>query len=150
MERCGTNELQFNWVETKPKRKPRKDHCGRILTRNENSQIRDQRFPKSDKRHVVAQLHRHVNDAGDPGESREYDPHTLATPDGVKYLPILEPGQTCDLCENGDMISPWKRHFFTRYRPGERLWHKAWKWMRLKYGWIRCLPERLLRRLNLQ
>ena len=137
MERCGPDDMRFNWVEVTAKINPRKDHCGRLLTHNENSQIRDLRYPSTDKRHIAVKLHRHITANGEPGESGRYDPHTIATPEGIKYLPS-HPGP-CELCEGGDMISPWHRHLFSTYHPGQRAWHRGWNFIRRVQGLIGCL-----------
>ena len=140
MDRCGTGELHFNWVEISAKTIPRADHCGRMLTHNENSQIRDLRYPKNDKRHIAVKLHRHLSATGEAGESGRYDPHTIATPDGMKYLP--SDNSPCELCEGGDMVSPWHRQLFSKNQPGQKIWHRGWNRLRKVKGKLECVRIR--------
>jgi hypothetical protein len=140
LKRIAQGEL--NIVNEKPTRKlkPHRDYRNRLCTFNQMSRVIDPRFPQGDQRRTVAKLHRHLTDSGEPGFSGKYDPKSITTSEGVKYMEMLkEPNSTCDLCEAGDMISPWRRHVHSKYCPGTRVWHVWWKRARLAMGRFRAI-----------
>jgi len=105
------------------------------------SRVFDERLPQNDWRRKVATLHQHITDTGEAGHSGQYDPKAITdTVNGIKYAKMLdEPTATCDLCLGGDMISPWKRFLYSRYRPGHRFWHEPWRWARIAWGRCRAM-----------
>src|SRR5579884_3931924 len=117
LERIGTGELKLERDSVAPKKSPWRDYNGKLLTHNENMRIIDERFPVSDQRRIVAKTHRHIAEDGTAGASGKYDPKSITTEDGIRYLPLREKNSTCELCEAGDMIAPWNRHRNSEYRP---------------------------------
>jgi hypothetical protein len=141
MERVKKQELR---IEPSLSRKgtPKTDRSGRVCVFNENSQILDDAFPSSDPRHTVAKTHRHLTESGEAGFGRKHDPKSITSPDGtVRYLKLPHGDAVCELCEGGDMISPWARFTDSSYQPGvlsrHRRYHKMRTWVRVKVAQIR-------------
>ena len=86
----------------------------------------------------VATLHQHITDTGEPGYSGRYDPKLIIDRVKGRRYELARNGP-CDLCEEGDIISPWKRQLYSTYRPGHRFWHEPWRWMRMLWGRIRAI-----------
>jgi hypothetical protein len=101
------------------------------------SRVFDDRFTKGDVRYKVATLHQHLTSTGAAGRSGRYDPKRIMDSDtGIIYEKIEDPTEACDLCVSGDMISPWRRFLYSKYRPGHRFWHEPWRWVRILWGRI--------------
>ena len=118
---------------------PQTDHKGRICVANQMSRVFDDRFPKNDSRHKVATLHRHITASGEIGFAGKADPKRITTPDGIEYSLMPPHSQKCDLCESGDMISPWSRFLFSKYCPGTKRHHVWWKMAKRKFGQFRAV-----------
>jgi hypothetical protein len=126
LERVRAGELRMIDEPPTLKKNPRADYHGNWLTHNQETRITDRRF--MDERRIAAKLHRHLTVTGRAGASGKYDPKTITLPDGTKYQPSDPPGSTCELCESGDMIFPWRRFRDSKYKPS------AWRclWIRFR------------------
>jgi len=128
LERANEGKLRWNHDPIVPKRAPWPDHNGKLLTHNGNAKLLDDAFPPPDPRHIAAKVHWHIASDGTIGASGKYDPKSITTPGGIRYQPIPpdQPDAVCELCESGDIISPWKRHYNSTYRPGILHCLKVW------------------------
>jgi hypothetical protein len=115
-----------------PKGNPWIDHNGKLLTHNENSRLIDDGFTGQDPRRIAAKLHRHIASDGTPGASGKYDPKVITTAQGIRYQPLTDDEPTCELCESGDMIAPWNRHYNSKYKPS--FWRCLQVWFRAMIG----------------
>lgn len=50
---------------------------------------------------------------------------------GVRYRELSREDPRCALCEESDPISPWRREVYSTYRPRYRIWHEAWRRIRI-------------------
>jgi hypothetical protein len=134
IERVESGELRIEKDKSTPKLRPSRDHKGRLATQNQMSRIWDDSFPNGDPRRKVATVHQHLDDNGHPCFSEKYDPKVVTAPTGVRY-DLTE--NACDLCESGDMISPWNRFLYSKYRPASRWHHLLWRRVRIFWGRFR-------------
>ena len=118
------------------KKEPQTDFRGRISVSNQMSRVFDDTFPIGDPRRKIATLHRHLTADGKLCFGGKLDPKRITTPDGTIHSLMTHDG-TCDLCQSGDMISPWKRFLFSRYCPGTRARHVYWKLAKRTFGRLR-------------
>jgi len=128
LERANAGELKWKDDSFTPKKDPWTDHNGKLLTHNENKHIVDERFPSGDGRRIAAKTHRHIASDGTPGASGKYDPKTITTTEGMRYQPLPDDDSVCELCETGDMIAPWNRHYNSKYKPS--IWRCLRVWFR--------------------
>jgi hypothetical protein len=114
LERLGTGELRWKRDSMVAKQEPWTDHNGKLLTHNENGRITDPSFAATDKRHIIVKTHRHATADGTPGASGKFDPKVVTVPEGIRYQP--DDNWHCELCDQGDYIPPWKRHYKAKRR----------------------------------
>jgi hypothetical protein len=115
LERVARGELELR-PKLQKKLTPRIDYRGNICTYNDNAVVLDHSINANDPRHTVAKLHRHLTDKGLPGFSGLYDPKVIRI-DNIKYQILPHAHSICELCEAGDMIPPWERFMWSKYKP---------------------------------
>lgn len=121
-ERAQAGELGYS-IRNWKKEKPKIDNAGYEWTHTELLTLWDDTYPEGDpRRHVGAEINRHVDADGNVGFSGLWDPSKGDLYiDGVRYRLYKTKGgrqPSCELCEAGDMIPCEERQRDSVYRPG--------------------------------
>ena len=127
-ERAGRGEFDILSEETPIV--PFTDQNGSRCEVEETWLLVDRRFPPWDHRHQVVRALCYRTDDGLIAGTGIPDAKEI-TIDGRYYRELSPDNPRCALCEGGDLISPWRRQVDSTYRPGHRIWHGAWRMLRI-------------------
>ena len=135
-ERAGRGE--FDIVSEEAPIAPFLDENGSRCDVEETWLLVDRRFPPWDHRYEVVRALCYRTDDGLIGGTGIPDAKEI-TLGGLYYRELSRDNPRCALCEGGDLISPWRREVDSIYRPGHRIWHEAWR--RLRMGTRKLKPK---------
>lgn len=121
-ERGQSKEFQLR-TESRPIDPPRPDHGGQMLAATEEHFLLNDKYPVKHERHIVLRAHCYRTIDGKIGASGKIDPKEMVIGD-INYRQLAFENPACELCENGHMIHPLRRFRSSRYRPGEKSWHR--------------------------
>ena len=114
-ERGQSGEFRLR-TESRPMKKPWRDHKGQLLIANENHYLLDDRYPEKHERHIVLHAHCFRAENGSIGASGKIEPKEMLIGD-IEYRQLAFVNPSCALCMGGDTIPPEERFYSSKYRP---------------------------------